>query len=140
MKILVQDRFTPNTIHMDKFFHKRWKITFVAQSFSNPFTEVLGLVGCQVTSKILGIGTFEINWKDYKHVQRGQRSRMQSDSYNKQAILHGAVNMYKHYIMGRICVYNWTDMMVEMGLDKILHHDKEILHVRIFNAWIEDWE
>ena len=48
--------------------------------------------------------------------------------------------MYKHYIMGTICVYNWTDMMVEMGLDKILHHDKEILHVRIFNAWIEDWE
>ena len=42
--------------------------------------------------------------------------------------------------MGTICVYNWTNMMVDMGLDKIVHNDREPRHARIFNAWIEDWE
>ena len=31
-------------------------------------------------------------------------------------------------------------MMVDMGLDKIAHHDRELLHASIFNAWIKDWE
>ena len=41
--------------------------------YAKPFTKFLGLVGCRVTSKIIGIGPSEINCKDYKHVQRGQR-------------------------------------------------------------------
>ena len=31
-------------------------------------------------------------------------------------------------------------MMVDMGLDKIVHNDTEPLHARIFNTYIEDWE
>ena len=42
--------------------------------------------------------------------------------------------------MGKICVYNWTNKIFDMGLDKILHHDREPHHTRIYNAWIEDWE
>ena len=42
--------------------------------------------------------------------------------------------------MGKICVYNWTNMIFDMGLDKIVHHDRELRHTRIFNAWIGDWE
>ena len=42
--------------------------------------------------------------------------------------------------MGTRCVYNWTDIMVEMVIDNIVHNDKESLHARIFNAWSEDWE
>ena len=30
--------------------------------------------------------------------------------------------------------------MVDMGLDKIVHNDREPFHARIFNAWIEDWD
>ena len=48
--------------------------------------------------------------------------------------------MHKNSIMGIICFYNWTDMMVEMGLDNIVRNDREPLHARIFNAWIKDWE
>ena len=29
-------------------------------------------------------------------------------------------------------------MMVDMGLDKILHNDREPHHAKIFNAWIKD--
>ena len=35
---------------------------------------------------------------------------------------------------------NLSDMMVDMGLDNIVHHDREPLHGRILNAWIKDWE
>ena len=31
-------------------------------------------------------------------------------------------------------------MMVDMGLDKIVHHDREPRHKRILNFWINDWE
>ena len=90
--------------------------------------------------KVIGIGHSEINWKEYKHAQRGQRSLLQSDSADKQAILYGAAKMHKNSIMGKRCVYNWTDMMFDMVLDKILHNDREPLHARICNAWIDDWE
>ena len=108
--------------------------------YANPFTKFLGLVCCRVTSKTFGIVPFEINWKNYKHVQCGQRSRLQSDSYEKQAILYGASKMHKNFIIGTRCVYNWTDMMCEMGLDNIVNNDREPRHSRIFNAWIEDWD
>ena len=30
--------------------------------------------------------------------------------------------------------------MVDMGLDNIVHNDREPRHARILNAWIKDWE
>ena len=90
--------------------------------------------------KTLGIRPFERNWKDYKHVQRGQRSRLHSDSSDNKAILYGAAKMHKNTIMGTICVYNWTDMMVGMDIDNIVHNDRGSHHARIFNTWIRDWE
>ena len=65
---------------------------------------------------------------------------MQSDSNKKQAILHGVEKMQKNYIMGTICVLNWTVIMVNMCLDNIVHNDRETRHTRILNAWIKDWE
>ena len=65
---------------------------------------------------------------------------MQSDSTEKQDILYGAAKMHKNSIMVTRCVYNWTNMMVEMGIDNITHNDRETLHARTLNAWIEDWE
>ena len=86
------------------------------------------------------MGNSERNWKDYNNVQRNQRSCLQSESSDKQAILDGAAKMNKKSIMGTICVYKWTDMMVGMGIDNILHHDRESRHANIFKAWIEDCE
>ena len=108
--------------------------------YTIPFTKVLGLVGCQATSKILCIRPSERIWKDYKHVQRSQRSRLQSDSSEKQAILYGAAKMHKNSIMGKRCVYNWINMMVDTGFNNIVHNDRNPRHASIFNTWIEDWE
>ena len=93
--------------------------------YAKTFTKVPGLVGCRVISKILGIGTSKINSKEYKHVQRGQRSRMQSDSSDNQAVLYGATKMHTNSITGTRFVYNWTNMMVGMGLDNIVHNDRD---------------
>ena len=30
--------------------------------------------------------------------------------------------------------------MVDMGLDNIVHNDRDTCHARIFNACIKDWE
>ena len=48
--------------------------------------------------------------------------------------------MHKNSIMGTRYVYNWTDMMVDMGIDNIVHNDREPRHARIFNSWIYYWE
>ena len=29
--------------------------------------------------------------------------------------------------------------MVGMGIDNIVHHDRELCHARILNTWIDDW-
>ena len=108
--------------------------------YTNSFTNFLVLVGCRVTSKILGVGPSEINWKYYNHVQRGQSSCLQSDSSEKQSIFYGASKMDKNSIMGTRFFYNWTDMMVDIVLDNIVKNYREPRHARIFNAWIEDWE
>ena len=42
-------------------------------------------------------------------------------------------------IMGTKDVYNCTNMIVDMGLDKNLHNDREPCNARIFNAWIKYW-
>ena len=44
------------------------------QNYSLLYTEVLGRLACLVTSKILGIGTAERNWKQVKAVKSGQRT------------------------------------------------------------------
>ena len=108
--------------------------------YAMPFTKVLGQVGFQVTSKVLGIVPYGSNQKDYKHVHRGQSSRLQSDSYEKQYILYVTEKMNTNSIMGTIYVYKWTGIIVAIGLDNIVHHDREPLHDSILNYWIQDWD
>ena len=48
--------------------------------------------------------------------------------------------MHIDSITGKRCVYNWTNIMIDMGLDNIVHHDRELLHAGILNTWSEDWE
>ena len=63
--------------------------------------------------------------------------RLHSESSEKQSILCVTEKMHKNSIMGTRCVYNWTDMMVDMGLDNIVNNGREPLRARIFNAWID---
>ena len=55
-------------------------------------------------------------------------------------MLYDAAKMNKDPITVTKCVYNWTDMMVDMSRDNILHHDRYIIRVRTLNACIRYWE
>ena len=48
--------------------------------------------------------------------------------------------MHIDSITGKRCVYNWTNIIIDMGLDNIVHHDRKPSHARIFNYWINYWE
>ncbi len=52
-------------------------------------TKVLGKLTCLILSKILGIGTTELNWKQVKLIKSGQRSNIKLDKCKKQVILYG---------------------------------------------------
>ena len=55
------------------------------QKYSLHCTEVLGKLACLITSKILGIGTAERNWKQIKAVKSGQRTNTGMDKTKKSA-------------------------------------------------------
>ena len=58
------------------------------QKYTLNTTQVLGRLACLVLSKILGIGTAERNWKQFKAAKTGQRSRIATDKATKQVLIY----------------------------------------------------
>ncbi len=52
------------------------------------FTEVLGFVTCQTTSKHLEIGSAEQSWSNVKIIKNGKRAHIGDESLEKRAILY----------------------------------------------------
>ncbi len=119
--------------------------------YSNPETTVLGRLACRVTSKILGIGSAERNWKKLKSVMMGCRSNIRTDIAMKQAAIAGIhvqennnqdqANMAKAGLL-------WDDndfdtlKMDALCLPLDVAPAEEVLRrkTRVFHAWIENWE
>ena len=57
--------------------------------YSVAYTEILELLGYIVTSKILGIGTAERNWKQTKAVKTGHRANLGAEKCKQQALIFG---------------------------------------------------
>ena len=57
------------------------------KNYSVPFTEYLGLMGCRICSKVMGIGEAERHWKQLKKVRGGQRARLSANKAKKQATI-----------------------------------------------------
>ena len=139
-EIMVQDRFILNIIHMKNFFHQIRITISVAQSV------------CKAIQQGPGTGWLPSDIKNYWHrnfwkkLEGLQACPTWSEVTSAEWLIREAGytlwnDEYENKsIMGTRCVYNWTNMMVGMGLDNILHNDREPCHARIFNAWIEDWE
>ncbi len=60
---------------------------------SLPFTEVLGFVACQTTSKRLGIGSAERSWSDVKTIKNGKRANIGGETLEKRAILYTSAKL-----------------------------------------------
>ncbi len=57
------------------------------------FTEVLGFVACQTTSKRLGISSAERSWIDVKNIENGKRANIGGETLEKGAILYNLLSL-----------------------------------------------
>ena len=138
--ILVHDRFICNIIHIEKFCHQRWKIISVAQFICKSIHQGPG------TGWLPNDIKTSLCWTFWEKLERIQAYTMLSEVTSEEWLIRESgytqwcdedATKFHH---GRKCVYNCTYMMVNMGLDKILHNDREPQYARTFHAWTEDWE
>ncbi len=76
---------------------------------SLPFTENLGFVACQTTSKCLGIGSAERSWKDVKTIKNGKRANVGGGSLEKRAILYKSAKLEEAQLIRNSGSSNETD-------------------------------
>lgn len=123
------------------------------QSYSLLYTQVLGKLACLVTSKILGIGTAERNWKQVKAVKSGQRTNTSVIKAKHQVMVYSQYQQMKakaRTVKMSCASKLWTDEDfkcckmdifcgdIEAGLTReSAARDSE---VRNFRAWQERWE
>ena len=123
------------------------------QNYSLTSTEVLGRLACLVTSKILGIGTAERNWKQVKAVKTGQRATTGIEKAKQQVMIYAQYQQMR--AQARITKLSsagklWDDAdfkcckmdafcgEIEAGLE--MDNDTRDGDIRIFKAWQETWE
>lgn len=123
------------------------------QKYSLQSTDVLGRLACLVTSKILGIGTAEQNWKQVKAVKTGQRANTGVEKCKKQVMIfsqyqamRGQIRTTKLSSAGKL----WDEKDFQsMKMDEYCKEIEDGLQVdkavrsgktKIFKAWRERWE
>ena len=78
-------------------------------------TDVLGWLGCRVTSKILGIGSAERAWGSVKHLKQGKRGAISVSRIKKQATIFAKSCIEEAMIRNQIVndsnktFVDWTD-------------------------------
>jgi hypothetical protein len=123
------------------------------QNYSLLYTEVLGRLACLVTSKLLGIGTAERNWKQVKAVKSGQRTntgvlkaKYQVMIYSQYQQMKAQMRITRMSCAGKL----WTDddfkcckmddfcgdIEADLAREKAARNNE----VRNFRAWQEQWE
>jgi hypothetical protein len=120
------------------------------QSFSLNYTKVLGKVGCRWTSKVLGIGQAERNWKVVKRLKKA-RPNLKIDSLEKQGVIVAVAGMQRGRAMlmkDKSNQLRWLkdDEDFDLGLKNWnvdfneANKNRKDRPVRKVNAWVEDWE
>jgi hypothetical protein len=113
-----------------------WHATHVIK-----ITEVLGFLGARTTGKLLGIGSAERNWGEYKRANNKFRP-MDAETAEKQTLIFGAAHM-SDVLGSQAKVWTEKDMQSDVGLEKFqvqVDMDATRVPTREFNNYIEDWE
>ena len=111
-------------------------------------TDVLGWLGCRVTSKILGIGSAERAWGSVKHLKQGKRGAISGSRIKKQATIFAKSCIEEAMIRNQIVddsnetFVNWTDEDIAFikGSGIRSKDAKEYQRRPIFRCWQESWE
>jgi hypothetical protein len=121
------------------------------QKYTLPRTKALGRLACLVTSKILGIGTAERNWKQYKKIKSGERTNLHPEAAKKITCIYGAYQQTKaRKRMSKLSVAGklWSDDDFHcLKMDQFcgdlatsLDDDAKLRARRPFRNWREQWE
>ena len=114
-------------------------------------SEVLGKLGCVVTSKNLGIGTAKQSWKQVKLVKSGQRASVGAKKARKQVLICGGHQQMKAKLKRKrleVAGTSWDDNdFACCRMDAFCSEIVESLQTNILNAqvrnvhvWKETWE
>ena len=123
------------------------------KTYSVGCTDILGLLACIVTSKVLGVGTAEMNWKQIKGGNKGQRAALSAEKMKQQALIYGRYQQQRAKAKyarlstaGRLWEdSDFTGCKMDSYCQEIIESseaqvDCDVDTVRIFRAWVEEWE
>ena len=123
------------------------------EKYSLDYTKVLGFVACRVCSKLCGIGPAERAWAAVKTIKTDKRSHLGGKSIEKRSVIYitakqqeGRLKLEQNEKIdaeGRTAVFGDDDINFDLQLEKWdVDSDalKEPQVLRIFKAWVEDWE
>ncbi len=79
---------------------------------SLPFTEVLGFVAYQTTSKRLSVSSAERLWSNAKTIKNGKRANIGGETLEKRAILYTSAKLEEAQLMRSSNVSNDPDYNV----------------------------
>jgi hypothetical protein len=120
------------------FWHKKNSLVY---------TSILGKVACIVCSKILGIGSAERSWGDVKHLKTEKRAKLSGEAVKMQGTIFGASCAERARLrQGNMATNaklqtNWeNDDFADPGIDTPPTPSVAVQPLRIFRAWLEDWE
>ena len=111
-------------------------------------SDVLGWLGCRVTSKILGIGNAERAWGAVKQLMQGKREAISGSRIKKQATIYAKscideAKIKSHNIDdGNETFVTWTDEDIAFikGAGISSEDASEYQRRPIFRCWQESWE
>jgi hypothetical protein len=123
------------------------------EKYSLPYTQVLGFVACRVCSKLCGIGPAERAWAAVKTIKTDKRSHLGGKSIEKRSVIYITAKQQEGRLkleqnekidaVGRSAMFGDDDINFDLQLEKWdVDSDalKEPQVLRIFKAWVEDWE
>jgi len=123
------------------------------EKYSLGYTQVLGFVACRVCSKLCGIGPAERAWAAVKTIKTDKRSHLGGKSIEKRSVIYitakqqeGRLKLQQNEkidAVGPTAMFGDDDINFDLQLEKWdVDADalKEPQVLRIFNAWVEDWE
>ncbi len=79
---------------------------------SLPFTEILGFVAYQTTSKHLGIGSAERSWSNVKTIKNGKRTNIGEETQEKRTILYTSAKLEEAQLIRNSSMSNDPDYNV----------------------------
>ena len=123
------------------------------EKYSDPYTEVMGMVGMRTTSKVTGIGAAERSWGDVKQIKSMKRVHLSARATEMQAVIYTTARITEARLRERAYENALLTTASQMWTDDDVNFDLQLENFgvettvlqsvsrnRVFRCWEEDWE